>query len=151
MVPHTHLREQVRDFPIEPITLDVEMHEPGILAVQFEYFDERRDAALIAELPRLTEAESSELFPGVIAHVAVSFKPPIEHVVVKDHQDAILRFANIELVAVGAEFEARAKGFQRVLVRVFRRTAVADDVGALAALGDSLVPHLGLLRRFWWD
>ena len=59
----------------------------------------------------------------------------------EDDEHAVLGFANVELVAVAAEFESGAKCFERVLVGVFGRTAMADHVGTLAALSDAFVPE----------
>src|SRR5262249_50413794 len=75
----------------------------------------------------------------------------VEHVVVEDDQHAVLRGADVELVAVAAQLEGGAEGLQGVLVGVLRGAAVADDVDALAALRDALVAALRLGGRFCPD
>ena len=72
--------------------------------------------------------------PGVIAHVAVGFENSVEHVVVEEDEDAVFRRADVHLVAVAAEFERRAIGFERVLVREFGRAAMANHGYAFAPL-----------------
>jgi hypothetical protein len=67
VVPHVHLREQFGNRDVLPVPLDVEVHQPRVLAVQLEDFDQCGDAALFAERVRLAPAEPLEFGPGVFA------------------------------------------------------------------------------------
>src|SRR5439155_18632649 len=97
------------------------------------------------------EPEAPQFLPGVVAHVAVGFQQAVQHVVMEDDEHAVPGRADVKLIAVAAEFEGGAEGLQRVLVDVLRGAAVTDDVNALAALSDALVPAPGLRGRFGGD
>jgi hypothetical protein len=40
--------------------------------------------------------------PRVIAHIAVRFEPPIEHIVAKTDEHVVLRCPNVEFVTIAA-------------------------------------------------
>jgi hypothetical protein len=70
---------------------------------------------------------------------------------VEAHEHAVFGGANVDLVAVRAEFEGGAIRFERVLVRELGCAAMADDRGPLAALRDALVALLRLRGRLTRD
>ena len=94
--------------PSSPWRLMSRCMSPAYLRCSSKHLHERGDAALLAEAAGVAEAEALKFLPGVIAHVAVGIEQAVEHVVVEHDEHAVLRGADVELVAVAAEFERGA-------------------------------------------
>src|SRR5262245_1889078 len=103
---------------------------------------------MIAEGARIPERKRLKLVPSRFVHCSVRFEEPVEHVVVEANENAVLRLANVDFVAVAAQFEGGAIGFERVLVGEFVSAPMADDHGLPASLRYFGVALLRLCRRF---